>query len=300
MLRAGAPAALMSLALLSGGHASAAPLVVAHRGGTGDAPENTLTAIRSALKNQADVLWITVQISSDGVPVLYRPANVAALSDGQGLVNTLTLAQLQQLNVGHAFSRNDADGQKTYPYRAQALQMPTLQEALRLIPKSVPILIDLKQLPAAPLVAAVAQVLGQEQAWDRIRVYSTEAEILRLMANYPQARLFESRDATRDRLSSVALSGACEKPPSAGSWVGMEFERTVTVVEKFTLGEGTSVVKARWWTPAAVSCFKTHPDVKIVLFGIDSAAAYQAAEALGIDHVMTDSPRKMKTIRATK
>ena len=210
-----AATASITLAALAAGHASAAPMVIAHRGGTGDAPENTLTAIRSSLQNGADVIWITVQVSSDGVPVLYRSADVATLTDGKGLVNTLTLAQLQQLNAGYAFSRNDAAGNKTYPYRAQPLQIPTLRQALHAIPKSVPILIDLKQAPAAPLVAAVAQVLGDEQAWDRVRVYSTEADILRMMGNYPQARVFESRDATRDRLSSVALAGSCEKPPAS-------------------------------------------------------------------------------------
>src|SRR5665647_397053 len=62
--------------------AGATPLVIAHRGGTGDEPENTLTAIRSSLHNKADVIWMTVQVSSDGVPVLYRPADVSALSEG--------------------------------------------------------------------------------------------------------------------------------------------------------------------------------------------------------------------------
>jgi glycerophosphoryl diester phosphodiesterase len=161
----------------------------------------------------------------------------------------------------------------------------------------VPILLDMKQLPAAPLVASVAKVLDEEKAWQRVRIYSTEKEVLNLLADYREARVFESRDATRQRLSAVALSGSCDTPPAAGAWVGMELERTVTVVEKFTLGEGRSEVKARWWTPAAVSCFKTNPDVKIVVFGVDTPAAYQAAEKLGVDHVMSDSQLKMKAIR---
>ena len=143
----------------------------------------------------------------------------------------------------------------------------------------------------------MAQVLGDERAWERVHIYSTETEILRLMVNYPQASMFETRDATRMRLSEVALSGSCEKPPASGTWAGIELERNVTVVEKFTLGEGRSEVRARWWTPAAVACFKTNPNVKIVVFGIDSAAAYAAAARLGVDGVMTDSPIKMRTIK---
>ncbi|MEV9638481.1 glycerophosphodiester phosphodiesterase family protein, partial [Burkholderia pseudomallei] len=52
------------------------PAIVAHRGGTGDAPENTVYAISKALQNSADAVWITLQLSSDGVPVLYRPTDL--------------------------------------------------------------------------------------------------------------------------------------------------------------------------------------------------------------------------------
>jgi glycerophosphoryl diester phosphodiesterase len=69
---------------------TALPRIVAHRGGTGDAPENTLEAIRLALKHHADAMWLTVQLSKDGVPVLYRPADLAALTDAKGPVSART------------------------------------------------------------------------------------------------------------------------------------------------------------------------------------------------------------------
>ena len=46
------------------------------RGGTGDAPENTLPAIKLALENNAEAIWVTVQLSRDGVPVLYRSSDL--------------------------------------------------------------------------------------------------------------------------------------------------------------------------------------------------------------------------------
>lgn len=294
-------AAVLSIFILASPmQTQAAPLIAAHRGGTGDGPENTIIALQNSLKNGADVIWMTVQLSSDGVPVLYRPADVSAQTNGKGLVNTLTAAQLGALNAGMAFSQIDAMGNKTYPYRDHPVGIPTLKEALRSVPNTVPILVDMKQLPAAPLVTAIAKVLDAEHAWQRVRFYSTDPELIRLMAAYPKAQLFETRDATRDRLASVALTGECETPPAAGTWVGIELDRKVTVVEKFTLGEGTSTVNAHWWTPAAVSCFRTNGDVKIVTFGVDTRAAYTRAEKLGIDIVMTDSPSMMKAIRDAK
>lgn len=288
-------AALLSMALT----AAADPLIAAHRGGTGDGPENTIPTLQNSLQHGADILWMTVQVSSDGVPVLYRPADVSALTDGKGLVNTLTAAQLTALNAGYAYSVTDAAGNKSYPFRQQPVLIPTLRDALRAVPASTPILIDMKQVPAAALVTAVASVIEAENAWQRVRFYSTEADVIALMAQQPKARVFESRDATRDRLARIALNGgACDAPPAAGTWSGIELERKVRVVEKFTLGEGVSEVVAHWWTPEAMKCFKANPDVKVVVFGVDSPAAYSAAQRLGVDVVMTDSPVKMKALRA--
>lgn len=281
--------------------ALAAPFIVAHRGGTGDMPENTLQAFSTALENRADALWMTVQVTKDGIPVLYRPADLDSLTDGQGPLDAITLNDLRKLNAGYSFSRQDASGQLIYPYRAKPLRIPTLREALEAVPKNVPIMLDMKQTPAAPLVEAIAQVLDSTNAWSRVRLYSTDSEAIQLMkAQHSQAQVFETRDATRNRLVDLSLGGTCDNPPPARSWVGIELHRQVEVIEHFTLGTGVSKVDARWWTPAAVKCFKTNGDVKIVAFGVDSVDAYAAASCLGIDAVMTDSPRSMRIERKSQ
>jgi len=264
--------------------ALAAPFIVAHRGGTGDTPENTLQAFSTALENGADALWMTVQVTKDGVPVLYRPADLGSLTDGQGHLDNITLNDLRKLNAGYSFSRKDASGQLSYPYRADPLRIPTLREALDAVPPSVPIMLDMKQTPVVPLVEAVARVLDGAHAWSRVRLYSTDADAIELMTAHPEAQVFETRDATRNRLVDLSLGGTCDNPPPAGSWVGIELHRQVEVVEHFTLGTGVSKVDARWWTPAAVKCFKTNGNVKIVAFGVDSADAYAtAAFAMGLE-----------------
>ena len=72
--RQGCLARVACCLLLLGSAALAMPRIVAHRGGTGDYPENTLLACRKAIQNGADLLWLSVQLSRDGVAVLYRPA----------------------------------------------------------------------------------------------------------------------------------------------------------------------------------------------------------------------------------
>jgi len=72
----------------------------------------------------------------------------------------------------------------------------------------------------------------------------------------------------------------------------------VTVVEKFTLGEGRSEVNATLWTPATVACFRQRPDVRLVAIAVNSADDYRVAACLGMDAVLSDSPAKMAAIRA--
>ncbi len=99
--------ALAIVAALPLTSALAAPFIVAHRGGTGDTPENTLQAFSTALENGADALWMTVQVTKDGVPVLYRPADLGSLTDGKGRLDEITLSDLRKLNAGYSFSRTD-------------------------------------------------------------------------------------------------------------------------------------------------------------------------------------------------
>ncbi|MEN7526506.1 glycerophosphodiester phosphodiesterase family protein [Cupriavidus sp. DL-D2] len=278
---------------------TAAPKLVAHRGGTADRPENTLVAIESALAQRADMIWLSVQVSADGVPVLYRQAALESLTNGTGKVADWPAATLAQLNAGWQFAETSADGIKQYPYRTRPVGIPTLRQALRLIPAEVPIILDMKAMPAATQTAAVAQVLASENAWGRVLIYSTEQDYQQTFAQWPRARVFESRDTTRGRLVSATLGQTCSTPaPASGTWAGFELRRKVEVVETFTLGEGRSSVDALFWTPASVKCYRAKGAANLVAFGVNDQAAYCDAKRLGIDAVMVDSPEKMDGIRA--
>ncbi|SAL73088.1 hydrolase [Caballeronia peredens] len=296
-----AGAACGTVAHVPAGDSPALPLIVAHRGGAADYPENTLIAIEGALHNRADAIWLTVQLTRDGVPVLYRPADLSVNTDGQGAVADFDLAALERLNAGWNFAPDGAGGATRYPYRDHPVRIPTLVAALRAIPPAVPVMLDMKALPAAPQADAVARVLNEENAWPRVLVYSTDGAYQQAFAAYPQARSrqFETRDATRARLAAVALAHACEDPPSPETWAAFEYARKVELVERFTLGEARSAVTAKPWTPEAIRCFRTNGETPIVANGVDSADDYRAAACLGITAVLADSPRKMRAIRAS-
>lgn len=73
--------------------------IVAHRGFKDSFPQNTMLAFTSAIRRGATALECDVQITSDGVPVIFHDNTVDALTNGSGPVSSLTLAQVQALTI---------------------------------------------------------------------------------------------------------------------------------------------------------------------------------------------------------
>lgn len=280
-------AALMLAAAAPGASALAAdgPLVVAHRGGTGDAPENTLLAIRRAVENGAGGIWLTVQMSRDGVPVLYRPKDLSALSDRSGPVSSMTAAELAAVNVGYSFKA--ADG--TTPHRAAPVGVPTLAEALAAVPAAMPLFLDAKSPDADPaaLAGAMRAALDAAGAAGRTAVYSTDRRYTDA-ARAAGLDAFQAREETRADLARVLLDRHCPAMHAEG-WAGYELRREVTVTEEVTLGAASSKAVMEW-DPEAVACFRRGGVARLMLIAVNSRADYEEARALGADAVLVDSP----------
>ncbi len=277
---------ILALLTMVASYCSAAPQLIAHRAGTADAPENTLPAIRLALENGADAIWVTVQLSKDGVPVLYRPADLSALSAQRGPVSGFSAAQLASVDVGETFT---ADSQS---WRGKDATIPTLDRVLREWPETF-FYLDIKSPDADPQMMAsrLLDVLEQTHSLKRVRVYSTEDKYLQALA--PSIPRFVTRSETRTRLADISLSHHCQAPATAQTdyWYGLELNRKVTLVEKFTLGEGASPATLTW-DKEAMDCFRSQGNAHILFFGVNSPGDYRRAIMLGADGVMVDSPRQ--------
>jgi glycerophosphoryl diester phosphodiesterase len=138
-----------------------APLLIAHRGGSGLAPENTLAAFRNAVDAwDADMIELDVHASADGHCVVIHDSTVDRTTDGVGAVAGLTLADLQKLNAGYRFT---ADGCASFPFRGQGVRIPTLDEVLRSLPKTR-FTVEVKAAAAqAPLFAAIRRLNASDR-----------------------------------------------------------------------------------------------------------------------------------------
>src|SRR3989440_12125231 len=94
-------------------------LVIAHRGASGNAPENTLAAFREAVALGATFIETDLQLSRDARFVAIHDATVNRTTNGQGAVHDMTLADLRRLDAGSWFGSEFA-GER----------IPTLEEIL--------------------------------------------------------------------------------------------------------------------------------------------------------------------------
>lgn len=85
------------------------PSLIAHRGYSSAAPENTLSAVRAAHTAGATWVELDVQLLGDGTPVIWHDSDVSRCSDGRGELAAMSWQQAQQLDAGSWFGDSFAD-----------------------------------------------------------------------------------------------------------------------------------------------------------------------------------------------
>ena len=74
--------------------------IIAHRGASGLAPENTLASIRKALAFQPDYIEFDIHQTKDSVLVVIHDESIDRTSDGEGEISQLRFAELKKYDFG--------------------------------------------------------------------------------------------------------------------------------------------------------------------------------------------------------
>jgi glycerophosphoryl diester phosphodiesterase len=139
------------------------PLIIAHRGASGLAPENTLAAFRLAMTQGAHGVELDLQLSADGEPVVIHDKRVDRTTSGAGLVQNFRADELGRLDAGSWFRRRLAvrprlramarriameAGNLQFDFSGETV--PTLAEVLALMSPLKPrrVYLELKSEPA--------------------------------------------------------------------------------------------------------------------------------------------------------
>lgn len=115
--------------------------VIAHRGSSGVAPENTLAAVEKAIEQRANWFEIDIQRTADGELVLFHDRDLRRTTDVEEVfperalapLGTFTLAELQQLDAGSWFSPEFAGE-----------PIPTMDQLLETVGQRIGFLLEVK------------------------------------------------------------------------------------------------------------------------------------------------------------
>ena len=180
------------------------PLVLAHRGANKVAPQNTIPAFAKALEFNADGIETDVHLSKDGEIVVCHNYTVDETSNGSGLIDELTLAQLKAMDFGSYFNK-DFTG----------VSLPTLSELLDVVRKMKLINIEIKPPKKNnDLVKKVVETINDYGIIENSIVSCFDPECVRLVkeidSNVKTALLYEN-DELGNEIMTFGVAKYCQQ-----------------------------------------------------------------------------------------
>jgi glycerophosphoryl diester phosphodiesterase len=229
--------------------------VIAHRGASGHAPENTLAAFRRAVAMGATFIETDLQLSRDARFVAIHDETVNRTTNARGKVHDLTLAELRRLDAGSWFGSEYA-GER----------IPTLEEILEFSKKNdVVFYLELKPSGSWGGEHALVGALRESGEIPRTIVISFDAAIVENL-----------RRIEPTLMTGLLYDGQIEKP----------IEKTVEV------GARQLAVRGDLVTPVLLAEARKK-DLQVVCWTVNQPAHMRLLIDAGVDGIMSDYPDRL-------
>ncbi len=145
--------------------------IIAHRGASNEAPENTMAAIQQAIKDEADWVEIDVQETVDDHVIVFHDSDFMKLAKNPLKIWDATLADVEAIDIGSWFDPKFSDQ-----------RAPTLRDVLKACKGKIRVLIELKYYGHdVDLENRVAQIVEEEGMVDQIELMSLKLEAVTKM-----------------------------------------------------------------------------------------------------------------------
>ena len=181
--------------------------IVAHRGASHDAPENTLPAVRLGFKQGADAVEVDVFATADGRIVVIHDADTKRVAGVKLRVARSTLAELRELEVG---SWKGA--------RWSGAVIPTLEEVLQAVPGGRRLMIEVKCASSA--LEQLERAIDESGKRERVTLisfsYPLIAQAKRMMRDVPAYWVYGFSLRERARWGNPTMQGLIRKAEKAG------------------------------------------------------------------------------------
>ncbi len=228
------------------------PRLFAHRGASGDYPENTMPAFRAAQTAAVPYIELDVHITRDGEIVVIHDEDLLRITGQAGRIEEMT-----------------RDG-KQYAFRGDGVCVPTLREVLETFPQQF-FVIEIK--PIAPsLVAPLLAVLRDTKMTRRALIASEHQPPLdQVRALAPRIPTGFSADEVRGFLMSLPPGAPSFTPAGAALQIPPEYQSMKLVTAESVTAAHRLGVEVHVWT-------------------VNEAAQMRELLAMGVDGIMTDYP----------
>ncbi len=184
------------------------PIALAHRGGAGEAPENTLEAFEIAVTLGYRYIETDAHLTRDGVLVAFHDERLDRVTDRVGAIAELTISEVEAADAGCMFS---LDGGTSFPFRGRGVRVPRLEEILVRWP-AARVNIDPK---SDACVEPLALLLDRLDAWERVCVGSFSDRRLQLIRAHGRARACTSMGPRA--VATARLAGTFGRMPRLGA-----------------------------------------------------------------------------------
>ena len=236
-------------------HLRTHPLIIAHRGFSYRAPENTLVAYRQAIQAGADMAECDVRLSADRVPVLLHDENLKRTTGLDAPVTSLPLAKLVELDAG-SWKSPEFAGER----------IPTLCETLRLVNGKLRLVIEVKPAGMEREVLAAIREAGTDPC--EVMIFSFKREVVETLARL------------EPQLPTTWLIG--QMP-----W--REEERRATIAQALSARVSAIGLPATRVDPAIVR-MAHESGFPIFVWTVNDPADMRYLKRIGVDGIITDRP----------
>ena len=243
-------------------------MVIAHRGASAYAPENTIAAFRKAVELKADALEVDVRQSKDAHLVILHDATVNRTTNGKGNVADLTLDELRQLDAGSWFN-GEFEGEG----------IPTLEEVVALLDTTTVLIIEVKEGSTIypNIERHVVDVIKNSGKEKQVILKSFDREVL---------------DKLKELAPSIArlYVYAFHIP-----WLGLVIDRGITVGDVFDVD--VQYLQPHWYLlTQSFTKSAQQKGLKVVAWGVDDEKDMKKAISYGVDGIETDYPDVLRKV----
>jgi glycerophosphoryl diester phosphodiesterase len=236
---------------------------IAHRGASGHAPENTMSAFRRAVELGARFIETDLQITRDARVIAIHDFTLDRTTSGKGQVHLLPLEEIRALDAGAWFG----DGREKGSFAGE--RVPTLTEILDFAKEhDVIFYLEIKSGPAWGVEHAVVAALRDQNASARVVILSFDPSAL---------------DSVH-RLDSTMMTGfLCEHP-------------TNDLVERSVRAGARQLVARGDLVTSAVVEKAHHAGLQVVAWTINEADQMRRLIVAGVDGIITDFPDRLLNV----